>query len=747
VAPESTASPAPGGRAVHRPRRPTALIVASLLLAAGLGSYLAWRYWPAGPRPSPAPPWPVTVTTLAGGGSPGASDGFASAAAFSDPFGIAVDAGGNVFVADAGDNNLIRRIAPSGEVTTLAGGEEGWLDGPGTAARFNTPSAIAVAPDGSLVVADTGNHAIRRVGVDGTVTTVAGGGLPGLADGPAATARFDGPIGVTVAADATIFVADTYNDCIRRIAPDGTVSTLAGGGATGYRDGAGMEARFDTPSAIAIGAGGVLFVADTGNNLLRRIDPRGEVTTVGVGTTGLPPALVGPGVPAGGSIPPLTSPGTVAVALWRPAGVAVSPRGDVYATDALGRIASFSPGGGSRLVAGSTAGFADGDGAHARLNGPAALAIDAAGRVFVADSENYLVRVLTPPGAPLPARDVFLMALPRLSPAVLGFEHVPWPVDPQEGWHEVTATLGEARGSVGGDGRERLHAGIDVHAEEGALVRAVHDEKVSRPIAPSGYGELNEMLHAGLVSYVHVRVGRDRRDATLDASRFPILFDENGAPTRVRIRRGTRLRLGDPVGTVNRFAHVHLGLGPRGAETNLLRFSLPEFSDHVAPTIPVRGVWLEDEAGRRVAPRAGRFEFQGRARIVAEAWDQVDRNERRRRLGVYSLGYQVLRRDGTPAPGFDEPRTTIVFDRLPQTPGAGELAYAEGSGITVYGNRATRFRYVVTNQVRDGEASEGWWDTSALAPGDYRVRVVARDFAGNEATREIGVRVGQPQLR
>jgi hypothetical protein len=369
--------------------------------------------------------------------------------------------------------------------------------------------------------------------------------------------------------------------------------------------------------------------------------------------------------------------------------------------------------------------------------------VDANGLVRVADSDNFLVRALTPPGVPKPPRDVFLMALPRLSPSALGFEHVPWPVDPQEGWHEVTATLGEARGSFGGDGRERLHAGIDIHADEGALVRAVHDEKVSRPMAATAYGELNEMVHVGLMAYVHVRVGRDRRDNSLDPARFPVLYDDNGAPARVRVRRGTRFRLGDPVGTVNRFAHVHLGLGPRGAETNLLRFSLPQFSDHVAPTIPARCVWLEDETGARLAPRRGLVEVSGRVRIVAEAWDQVDRNKPRRRLGVHSLAYQVLHKSGRAADGFENPRTTIVFDRLPQTPGAGGVAYAQGSGITVYGNRATRFRYVVTNEVRNGEAMEGWWDAGALPPGDYRLRVVAKDVAGNATGREIGVRIRQ----
>lgn len=719
-APASSVDAGRPGRALRPRWRPFLLL---LVLAGGglAGWFLASRLWVPQP-PAPALPlWPVTASTIAGGGTPGRADGVVSAALFSDPFGVAVDAAGNTFVTDAGDNNMVRRMAPDGTVSVVAGGTEGWRDGRGAEARFHTPSAVALAPDGTLVVADTGNHAIRRVTADGRVSTVAGGRGRGQVNGPASQARFDGPVGVTVGRDGSIFVADTYNDSVRRISPDGIVTTVAGGLRTGFRDGAGDEAWFDTPSGIAVDARGMLFVADTGNNLMRRIDRFGRVTTVAA------PGRIA-GVEAG-------------VGLWRPTGVAAGRGGEVYVSDGQGRVHLVAPDGSWRVIAGSRPGFADGAGRTARFNSPAGIAVDARGVVRVADSDNYLVRALTPPGAQPPARDFFLSAIPLLSPAALGFVHVPWPVAPQYGWHELTSTLGEARGRIGGDGRERLHAGLDVHAAPGTVVRAVHDEKVTRPIAAGGYDDLNEMLRAGLLAYVHVKVGRDERDRPLDPSRFTILYDDDGYATRVRVRRGTRLALGDPLGVVNRFAHVHLGLGPPSAEVNLLRFSLAEFGDHVSPVIPAAGVQLLAESGAVLARRRGRVEVSGRVKIVAEAWDQVDRNRKSRRLGVYSLGYQVLDRHGRPARGYEEPRTTIEFDRLPQTGGAAALAYAEGSGITVHGNRTTRFRYVVTNEVRGGEAREGWWDTSTLAPGEYRLRIIASDLAGNSARRDMPVRV------
>src|SRR5207253_11471536 len=132
---------------------------------------------------------------------PGYADGAARAARFADPFGIVVGADGSLYVADAGESNRIRKVSPRGEVTTLAGGREGFADGAGAAASFNTPSALALDASGNLYVADTGNNRVRKVTPEGLVTTLAGEGASGFVEGPAAQARFDAPVGVAVDRD------------------------------------------------------------------------------------------------------------------------------------------------------------------------------------------------------------------------------------------------------------------------------------------------------------------------------------------------------------------------------------------------------------------------------------------------------------------------------------------------------------------------------------------------------------------
>jgi sugar lactone lactonase YvrE len=213
-----------------------------------------------------------TVTTLAGTGSAGDANGPATSATFFFPSSVAVAADGSIIVADT-DNHRIRRIATDGTVTTVAGSNtSGFVDGPAASAKFSAPYGVAVAADGSIVVADLGNHRIRRIATDGTVSTVAGSGASGWQDGPAASAQFSLPRGVAVAADGSIIVADTSNHRIRRIATDGTVTTIAGGNTSGLNDGTGAIAAFNAPNGVAVAADGSIIVADTGNHRIRRID-------------------------------------------------------------------------------------------------------------------------------------------------------------------------------------------------------------------------------------------------------------------------------------------------------------------------------------------------------------------------------------------------------------------------------------------------------------------------------------------
>ena len=236
------------------------------------------------------------VSTLAGTvGVFGFADGTGGAARFNLPGGLALDAAGNVFVSDW-DNFLIRRVTPAGVVTTLAGspGAAGSTDGTGAAARLRNPNGLASDAAGNLYVADWGNHTIRRVTPAGVVTTLAGTpGFAGSADGTGPAARFTNPTGVAVDSAGNVFVADQGNQTIRRITPAGVVTTLAGqAGAAGSTDGTGSAARFRSPSALSISPTGDLFVISGANGeTVRKITAAGVVTTA-VGVAGQATAVV-----------------------------------------------------------------------------------------------------------------------------------------------------------------------------------------------------------------------------------------------------------------------------------------------------------------------------------------------------------------------------------------------------------------------------------------------------------------------
>lgn len=239
------------------------------------------------------------VTTFAGtpNVSPGSTDG--SNALFNAPYGVAVDAAGNVYVSDTG-NYTIRKITPSGVTSTFAGSatQQGQLDGTGTAANFSSPEGLAIDSVGNLYVADSLNCNIRKISPAGVVSTLAGPPVTpqcGAKDGVGAAARFIGPVGIAVAPSGNVFVADTNNSTIRKITPDGLVTTLAGHApSAGYVDAVGDSARFIQPVGLAVDGSEILYVTEAGGYTVRKIKPDGTVTTV-VGTKFLPDAYVNGG--------------------------------------------------------------------------------------------------------------------------------------------------------------------------------------------------------------------------------------------------------------------------------------------------------------------------------------------------------------------------------------------------------------------------------------------------------------------
>jgi hypothetical protein len=328
------------------------------------------------------------VTTMAGtAGLTGSANGTGGAARFYNPLNVTVDGAGNVYVGDAG-NHLIRKVTSSGVVTTLAGtaGSIGSIDGTGSAARFYYPTGVAVDSTGNIWVADRDNNTIRKVTSAGLVSTFAGTagsslGNIGSTDGTGSAARFSSPQGVAVDSAGNVYVADYNNHTIRKVTPAGVVNTLAGSaGLTGSTNGTGSAARFSSPSSVAVDSVGNLYVADYGNQVIRKVTPAGIVTTLAgsAGTIG-------------------SSDGTGSSAFFRyPSGVAVDSAGNVYVADSDNHtIRKVTPAGVVTTLAGSAtiSGSTDGTGSAARFYYPSGVAVDSAGNVYVADSNNTIRKV------------------------------------------------------------------------------------------------------------------------------------------------------------------------------------------------------------------------------------------------------------------------------------------------------------------------------------------------------------------
>ncbi|PKF72292.1 T9SS type A sorting domain-containing protein [Chryseobacterium sp. PMSZPI] len=223
-----------------------------------------------------------TVTTIAGSTS-GYADGNGTAAQFKNPSWLCSDSNGNLYISDNA-NHRIRKITPQGQVSTLAGSTSGYADGIGTAAQFNSTSGICIDGSGNLYVSDYDNHRIRKITPQGQVSTFAGS-TQGYVDGLGTAAQFNNPTGIAIDPSENLYVADSNNHRIRKITPQGQVSTLAGS-TSGYADGSGTTAQFYYPYGIAIDPSGNLYVSDHINNRIRKVTQQGQVTTVAGSTEG-----------------------------------------------------------------------------------------------------------------------------------------------------------------------------------------------------------------------------------------------------------------------------------------------------------------------------------------------------------------------------------------------------------------------------------------------------------------------------
>ncbi|MDP5201865.1 SMP-30/gluconolactonase/LRE family protein [Flavobacterium sp. DG2-3] len=328
------------------------------------------------------------VVSNIAGSIEGYADGTGAAAMFDELYGIDIDSEGNLFTADS-QNNRIRKITPSGTVSTFAGtGYSAGFDDIGTKAGLDVPQGIHIAADGIMYVADTWGHTIRKITKNGTVSTYAGSVL-GFADGLRKVARFSLPEGICIDKNGNLFVAETGGNRIRKITPDGITSTIAGpsdfsGNSTrhGYADLPGSAARFDGPTGICLDKDGNLYITDAYNFKIRKITPSGTVSTLAGSTQGYQ-----------------DGPGATAKFSNGINGICADKNGNIYVADNDNyRIRKITPDGTVSTLAGSTFGFADGTGSSAKIWQPKGMCIDSNDNLYVVDRINQKIRKITPSG-------------------------------------------------------------------------------------------------------------------------------------------------------------------------------------------------------------------------------------------------------------------------------------------------------------------------------------------------------------
>lgn len=336
-------------------------------------------YLPVGSESMIVPGVEGIVTTLAGTASMAFLDGTGSSARFMTPTGLTIDGQGNLYTVEW-DSHSVRKITPSGVVTTIAGnGSYGYANGNGTAAMFYHPHDIICDGSGNLFVADSYNNCIRKIDSNGVVTTWAGNISNGSSNGVGTNASFACPIGITIDAAKNLYVADAGNNLIRKIAPDRAVTTFAGSGRSGFTNGVGTSVAFTTPSNMVFDALGNLYLGERGNDSIRKITPEGVVSTfAGAGVAGY-------------------YDGVASIARFSdPSGMVFDKYGNMYVADRINNaIRKISPNGMVTTIAGNgVSGEVDGTGYSARLSQPYGLVQDAQGNLFFADISGFAIRKL-----------------------------------------------------------------------------------------------------------------------------------------------------------------------------------------------------------------------------------------------------------------------------------------------------------------------------------------------------------------
>jgi hypothetical protein len=357
--------------------------------------------------------------------------------------------------------------------------------------------------------------------------------------------------------------------------------------------------------------------------------------------------------------------------------------------------------------------------------------------MLVADSENQLIRVFSTHGTGSEITPEEKLKLRYTPEEFKALQPPRWPYDPPARPRDIAGTMGELRGEVtGADDFLRFHNGLDIAGSYGETARFIRDEKVLRPVAADSFETLRESIRMPTIGYVHIRIGRSPSGEPFPDGRFQFQRDKNGRVSGLRVPRGTKFRAGEPIGTLNAMNHVHLVAGRSGAEMNAIdALVLPGAADSRAPVIDKVSVFDENWREIETVASASRIKLVGKTRIVARAFDQMDGNNERRRLGVYRAGYQVMKQGGTPVTDIS---WTIGFDRMPAA-AAAKFAYAKGSKSGATGE--TIFNYIVSNTISGDTFHEDFFDAGKLEQGIYILRVFISDYFGNTTTKDINFEV------